>query len=213
LARDLAPIALVGLIPNVLVVNPGVPASNVGELVALAKSKPDSITFSSPGAGTAGHLAAELFNLKAGTKLVVVQYQGGSPHAVADLVTGRTSAMFAVASTMVPQVKAGKLKALAVAQAKRAGIMPDVPTMVEAGMPGFDAPIWVGLLAPAGTPADIIKKLSGAVNEALKSEEVLGPMKAQGFDPMGGTPEELARYIEADIEKWNAVTAAAGIKK
>lgn len=213
LGRDMAPIASVGVIPNVLVANPSVPASNIKELVALAKTKPDSLTFATSGVGTAGHLAAELFNQQAGTKIVLVNYSGGSAQAVTDLLTGRVSLMFAVASTMLPHVRAGKLKALAVAQGKRANSMPDVPTMTEAGMSGFDASIWVGLLAPAGTPKDVVEKLSHAVNEALEAGDVLDAMHKQGYDSLGGSPEEFARFVAADIKKWTGVATAAGLRK
>jgi tripartite-type tricarboxylate transporter receptor subunit TctC len=213
LSKDLAPVALAGVVPNVLVAHPSVPAKNVQELLALAKSKPDSLFFGSSGSGTAGHLSAELFNERAGVKIVNVFYSGGSAQALTDLLTGRVNLMFTVASTMLPQIKEGKLKALAVAQGKRASVLPDVPTMSEAGMPGFDASIWVGLLAPAGTPAAIRQRLADAVNEALKAEEVLAPMRAQGFDPLGGSPDDFAKFIAADIAKWDAVTTAAGLKK
>jgi tripartite-type tricarboxylate transporter receptor subunit TctC len=212
LARDLAPIALIGVTPNVLVAHPSVKAANVKELVALAKASPESLTFASSGAGTAAHLAAELFNQRAGVKLPLVPY-AGSAQASADLIAGRVSLMFGVGSTMVPLVNDGKLKALAVAQEKRAGVMPNVPTMAEAGMPGFDAGIWVGLAAPAGTPPDIVAKLSRAVNDALKSPESADAMRKLGLDALGGSPEEFARFIKADSEKWMAVATAAGLRK
>jgi tripartite-type tricarboxylate transporter receptor subunit TctC len=213
LGKDLAPIALLGVVPNVLVANPSVPANNLKELVALAKSKPDSLTFGSSGAGTASHMAAELFNEKAGTKILIVPYQGGSNQAVTDLLSGRITLMFNVAATLAPHVAAGKLKAFAVAQSKRAAIMPNVPTLAEAGMTGYDAGIWIGLLAPAGTPPAIIEKLSGAANEALKNEDVQTPLKRQGTDPLGSTPKEFAEFIRADIEKWVAALTAAGLRK
>jgi tripartite-type tricarboxylate transporter receptor subunit TctC len=212
LGRDLAPVALVGVIPNVLVAHPSVGARNVAELAALAKAKPETLFFGSAGSGTAGHLSAELFNERVGVKVTHIFYSG-SAQAAADLLTGRINLMFTVASTMLPQINEGKLKALAVAQAKRSGVLPDVPTMTEAGMPGFDASIWVGLLAPPGTPNDIVEQLARGVNEALTTDEVLAPMRAQGFDPLGGSPQDFARFIEADIKKWEQVTTAAGLKK
>ena len=213
LGRDLAPIALLGIVPNVLVAHPSVPANNLQELIALAKSKPESLTFGSSGYATASYMAAELFNAKAGTKILSVPYQGGSNQAVSDLLSGRITLMFNVAATLALHVEAGKLKALAVAQSKRASIMPDVPTLNEAGMTGYDAGIWIGLLAPAATPSAIIEKLSAAANEALKSEAVRTALKQQGTDPVGGTPKEFADFIHADIEKWTAVLAAASSKK
>lgn len=213
LGKDLAPIALLGVVPNVLVAHPSVPANNLKELVALAKSKPESLTFGSSGAGTASHMAAQLFNEKAGTKIIIVPYQGGSNQAVTDLLSGRITLMFNVAATLAPHVAAGKLKAFAVAQPKRAAIMPDVPTLAEAGMSGYDAGIWIGLLAPAGTPPAIIEKLSGAANNALKFEQVQTTLKKQGTDPLGSTPKEFADFIQADIEKWMTALKAAGLQK
>jgi tripartite-type tricarboxylate transporter receptor subunit TctC len=213
LGKDLAPIALLGVVPNVLVAHPSVPANNLKELIALAKSKPESLTFGSSGAGTASHMAAELFNEKAGTKILIAPYQGGSNQAVTDLLAGRITLMFNVAATLAPHVEAGKLKAFAVAQSKRAAIMPNVPTLAEAGMAGYDAGIWIGLLAPAGTPPAIIEKLSGAANEALKTEEVQTALKRQGTDPLGSTPKEFADFISADIEKWVAALTSAGLRK
>jgi tripartite-type tricarboxylate transporter receptor subunit TctC len=213
LGRDMAPIALLGIVPNVLVANPSVPANNLQELIALAKSKPDSLTFGSSGFATASHMAAELFNEKAGTKILTVPYQGGSNQAVSDLLSGRITLMFNVAATLAPHVAAGKLKAFAVAQSKRASIMPDVPTLAEAGMTGFDAGIWIGLLAPAGTPPAIIEKLSVAANEALGTEGVRTALQRQGTDPSGSTPKEFADFIRSDIEKWSAILASPGLKK
>jgi len=213
LGRDLAPIVLLGTVPNVLVAHPSVPANNLQELIALAKSKPESLTFGSSGYATASYMAAELFNAKAGTKILTVPYQGGSNQAVSDLLSGRITLMFNVAATLAPHVEAGKLRAFAVAQSKRASIMPDVPTLAEAGMPGYDAGIWIGLLAPAGTPTAIIEKLSVAANAALNTEEVRMALKRQGTDPLGGTPKEFADFIRADIEKWVAVLAAANSGK
>ena len=213
LGRDLAPVALLGVVPNVLVVHPSVPANNLAELVALARAKPDSLTFGTSGAGTASHLAAELFNSKAGSKVLTVHYQGGSSQAVTDLLAGRTTLMFNVAATLAPHVAAGNLRAIAVAQRRRSGIMPDVPTMDEAGMPGVDAGIWIGLLAAAGTPPDIVDKLSASANDALRSELVQAALKQQGIDPIGGSPAEFSSFIRADIEKWVSVLKAAGLKK
>src|ERR1700716_506446 len=213
LGKELAPIALLGIVPNVLVAHPSVPANNLQELIALAKSKPEGLTFGSSGYATASYMAAELFNEKAGTKILAVPYQGGSNQAVSHLLSGRITLMFNVAATLAPHVEAGKLKAFAVAQSKRASIMPDVPTLAEAGMTGYDGGIWIGLLAPAATPPAIIEKLSGAANDALNTEEVRTALKRQGTDPLGGTQKEFADFIRADIEKWAAVFASSGPKK
>ena len=209
LGKQMEPIALLGVVPNMLVAHPSVKADSVKDLVTLAKANPDSLTFGTSGAGTASHLAAELFNQKAGTKVVSVHYQGGSNQAITDLLTGRITLMFNVAATLAPHVKADKLKALAMAQPKRAGVMPDLPTMDEAGMPGFDVGIWIGLLAPANTPAAIVDKLSAAANDALKTEPVINAMKNQGIDQRGSTPKEFAEFIRADLDKWTELLAAS----
>jgi tripartite-type tricarboxylate transporter receptor subunit TctC len=212
LARDLAPIALLATVPNVLVAHPSVPAGNLAELIALAKSKPETLTFGSSGYATASYMAAELFNANAGTAIVMVPYQGGSNQALSDLLSGRITLMFNVAATLVPHVAAGKLKAFAVAQGKRASILPDVPTLAEAGMTGYDAGVWIGLLAPAGTSEAIVARLSAAANEALNAEAVKTALRAQGTDAVGGTPKQFSDFIRADIAKWTAVLAASGKK-
>ena len=208
LGKQMAPIALLGVVPNMLVAHPDVPVKGLKDLVDLAKAKPDGLTFGTSGSGTASHLAAELFNQKAGTRIVAVHYQGGSNQALTDLLAGRITLMFNVAATLAPHVKADKLKALAMAQPRRAGIMPELPTMDEAGMPGFDAGIWIGLLAPAGTPADVLDALSKAANDALRTEVVMKAMSTQGIDALGGTPKDFEAFIRADIDKWNALLAA-----
>jgi tripartite-type tricarboxylate transporter receptor subunit TctC len=207
LGKQMAPVALLGVVPNMLVAHPDVPVKSLKELITLAKDKPDSLTFGTSGSGTASHLAAELFNQKAGTKILAVHYQGGSNQALTDLLSGRITLMFNVAATLAPHVKADKLKALAMAQPRRAGVMPELPTMDEAGMPGFDVGIWIGLLAPLGTPADIVEKLSVAANEALKTDVVIKTMNTQGIDTLGSTPKEFSDFIRADLEKWNALLA------
>lgn len=211
-AKDFAPVTLVTSAPIILVVHPSTGIASVAELVALAKSKPGEIFFASSGVATAPHLSGELFNMRAGIKLVHVPYQG-SAQAMADLLSGRVPVMFSPASTVVAHVEQGKLKALASAAAKRPGIAPNLPTMAEAGLPDFDTSIWFGLMAPAGTPAAIIEKLARATNEALRSPDLLTPLRAQGLDTLGGTPEEFARYVESDMKKWTEVAKAAGLKK
>jgi tripartite-type tricarboxylate transporter receptor subunit TctC len=207
LGKQMAPVALLGVVPNMLVAHPDVPARSLKELIVLAKEKPDGLTFGTSGSGTASHLAAELFNQKAGTKILAVHYQGGSNQALTDLLSGRITLMFNVAATLAPHVKAGKLTALAMAQPRRAGVMPELPTMDEAGMPGFDVGIWIGLLAPAGTPADIVEKLSAAANEALKSDVVIKAMSTQGIDILGSTPKDFSDFICAYLYRWSALMA------
>jgi tripartite-type tricarboxylate transporter receptor subunit TctC len=210
--KDFAPIALIAAAPVILVVNPTLEVNSVQELIALARKKPGEINYGSTGVGAAPHLAGELFNARAGIKTVHVPYQG-SPQAVTDLLAGRVSMMFSPASAVLPHVKAGKLKALASAASKRPTAAPDLPTMAEAGMPDFDTGIWFGLMAPAGTPRPIVAKLAAAVSEALRSDEAKTSYAAQGFDLLGGGPEEMARAITADTERWTIAARAAGLKK
>jgi tripartite-type tricarboxylate transporter receptor subunit TctC len=210
--KDLAPVALVASVPNVLVAHPSLGVSSVQELIALAKSKPEQIFFGSSGAGTSTHLSGELLNQMAGVKLVHVPYPG-SAQAIADVLTGRIGLLFSPASTVLPHVRDGKLKALATTGAKRTAIAPDLPTVAEAGLPGYETDLWLALLAPAGTPRPVIETLSRAVNEALQVSEVVAPLRAQGIDPLGGTPEEFARYLQTEVQKWENVAKAAGVKK
>jgi tripartite-type tricarboxylate transporter receptor subunit TctC len=211
LGKDFAPIAMVDTSAVVLVVHPSTGAKEVKDLVALAKSKPNAINYASTGVGTAPHLAGELFNMRAGVKLMHVPYKG-SPQAVTDLLAGQTSVMFSPASAVIPQIEAGKLTALASAAAKRPSILPNVPTMAEAGMPDFDTSIWFGLLAPAGTPRAIVDRLARAVDEAMTSKEVLEPLRQQGFDRLAGGPDDLAKHIRSEAKKWGDVAEAAGLK-
>jgi tripartite-type tricarboxylate transporter receptor subunit TctC len=213
LRKDLAPVALLGVVPNLLVAHPSVSASDVKALIKLAKDKPDGFTFGTSGAGTASHLAAELFNLKAGTKVLAVHYQGGSNQALVDLLAGRINLMFNVAATLAPHVTKGSLKALGVAQPKRARQLPNVPTMEEQGLAGFDAGIWIGLFAPPGTPASVLDRLSGIANSALKSEQIVKSLGQSGIDPLGGTPDEFVAFIRNDITRWTEVLSKAGLIK
>jgi len=212
MTKDFAPIALATMAPVILVVHPSTGVKSLGELIALAKAKPGEILYASTGVGTAPHLAAEMFDTRAGVKMVHIPYQG-SPQAVTDLIAGRTAVMFSPASAVIAQVEAGKLIALASAAAKRPSIAPDLPTMAEAGMPDFDTSIWFGLMAPAGTPPEIVDKLARAVPEAIKSSEAQTALKSQGFDPLPGGPEEFARFMVAETAKWSEAAKAAGLKK
>ncbi len=211
-AKDFAPVALIGAMPNILVVHPSLGVSSVAELIALAKSKPGELFYGSAGIGSAPHLSAELFNQMAGTKLVHVPYPG-SAQATTDLLAGRISVMFAPASTVTAYIESGAVKALASTQLKRAGIAPNLPTLAEAGLAGFDTSIWIGLVAPAGTPRDVIDKLSQAVNDAVKMPEVITSLKNLGIEAIGGTPDELAKFIADETKKWTTVATAAGLKK
>jgi tripartite-type tricarboxylate transporter receptor subunit TctC len=211
LAKELTPIVLVATVPSILVVHPSLGVANVQELIALAKAKPDQLFFGSVGVGSPPHLAGELFKVMAGVKLVHVPYAGGSGQAATDLIAGRISMVFSPASTIAPHIAAGSVKALAAATAKRAGLFPDLPTIAEAGLPGFDSGIWGGLMAPAGTPRPVIDRLARAADDALKTPEVQAVLRNAGIDPLGGTPGDFAELIQAEIEKWTKVAKAAGL--
>jgi tripartite-type tricarboxylate transporter receptor subunit TctC len=211
-AKDFAPIALVASVPNILVAHPSLGVDNLKDLIALAKQKPEQIHFGSSGVATTTHLAGELINVMAGVKLVHVPYQG-SAQAMTDLLAGRIPLLFTPASAAMPHVEKGSLKAIAVTQLQRAGIAPHVPTMSEAGLTGYDIGLWFGLLAPAGTPREIVDKLARAANEGLKASDVVSTLKAAGLDPLGNSPDEFARYIASEITKGANVAQAAGLKK
>jgi tripartite-type tricarboxylate transporter receptor subunit TctC len=210
--KDFAPIALICAVPNMLVVHPSLGVDNLKDLIALAKSRPEQIHFGSSGTATTTHLAGELINVMAGVKLVHVPYPG-SAQALSDVLTGRIPLLFAPASAVIQHVEKGQLKAIAVTQLKRAGIAPDVPTMAEAGLPDYDIGLWFGLLAPAGTPRDIVDKLARVANEAIKSDDVQAALRTAGLDPLGSTPDEFARHIVSEVQKGAAVVQAAGLKK
>jgi tripartite-type tricarboxylate transporter receptor subunit TctC len=212
IVKDFAPVALINEVAVILVVHPSVGVNSVQELIALAKSKPGELTYASTGIGTAPHMSGELFMQNTGTKLVHVPYQG-SPQAATDLVAGRVQVMFSPATAVISLVKSGQLKVLASSTLKRASILPDVPTMIEAGMPGFVTSIWFGLSVPAGTPPDVIDKLSRVAQEALKSPEVIAAWAPQGVDPMPGTAQDFARHMAGEVKRWGEVAVAAGLKK
>lgn len=208
--RDFSPIALVALTPNVLVVHPSVPASTVGELITLARSKPGTLNFPSAGRGTSSHLAGELFNTMAGTSMVHVPYRGGGP-AFADLLGGQVQLFFATMPAAIPFVKAGKLRALAVTSSQRSATLPDLPTISESGLPGYNAVTWYGLLAPRGTPVEVVERLNRETNDILRQPDMREKLLAQGFEPAGGAPAEFAAFIGSEMAKWAKVVKAAGI--
>jgi tripartite-type tricarboxylate transporter receptor subunit TctC len=210
--KELAPIVLMTAVPTLLAAHPSLGAHNLKELIAIAKQKPDQIFYASSGVGTAGHLGGALINVMAGIRLVHAPYQG-SAQALTDLLAGRIQLTLSAASTTIPQVKDGKLVGIGMAQLKRSPAAPDIPTLSEQGLTGFDASLWFGIEAPAGTPRPIIDKLSQAMNEAIKSDEVIAPLRAQGIELLGGTPEEYVKYKHDAIAKWRSVGIAAGVKK
>jgi tripartite-type tricarboxylate transporter receptor subunit TctC len=209
---DLAPIAMFATQPNILVVHPAIGVKSVNELIRLARAQPDQLSFSSAGVGSGSHFSGELFNVMAGTRLVHVPY-AGSAQGVTDLLGGRVQVMFSPASSVLQHVQDGKLIALASTQLKRASAVPELPTVAEAGLPGFDTAGWFGLLAPAGTPAEILDRLEHATQAAMKTDEFILPMRQQGFDMEAGTPQEFAAFLRHDMAKWARVAAAVGLKR
>ena len=209
--NDFAPIVLASVAPLYLVVSPSMPAKNVSELIALAKSKPGQLNYANSGNGTSAHLAGELFKKMAGVDLVSVPYKGGGP-AVLDLVAGRVQMYFSTVPAALAQVQAGKLRGLAVTSAKRVNLMPDVPTVAESGLPGYEITGWFGLFAPAGTPQPVIAKLNRELNQVLRAPETQKRFESEGLVPGGGTPEELGKFLRSEIGKWGALIKQIGLQ-
>jgi tripartite-type tricarboxylate transporter receptor subunit TctC len=210
-ANDLAPITLVTSLPNILVVHPSLGVNTVQELVALAKTKPGAIDFASSGNGTSPHLSGELFNLMAGVKLSHVPYKGSS-QAVTDVLSGLVPVMFAPASTALPHIQSGALKALAVTSAQRSAIAPKLPTISESGLSGYETSVWFGVLAPQSTPREVQDKLSQAINQSIAAPEVKQQLLSQGIDALGGSRADFAKYMAAETEKWERLIKASGAK-
>ena len=208
--RDFAAISLIAFVPNILVVNSAVKADSVKELVELARGSPGTLNFGSAGVGTPFHLAGELFNLLANVRIVHVPYKGG-PQAIADLLGGRVQIVFGNLFNVLPHLKSGRLKALAVTSAKRMSVMPDVPTIAESGVPNYEFGTWYGLLAPAQTPADTIQRLNVEVNGVLELAEIRKQFADQAADIRGSTPQEFAAFLQSDMEKSARVVKEAGI--
>ena len=209
--RDFAPVILVAGVPNVLVVNPAVPVNSVQELIAYAKANPGKLNFASSGSGTSIHLSGELFKTMSGVQMTHIPYKGSSP-ALTDLLGGQVQLMFDNLPSALPHIRAGKLRALAVTSAQRAPALPDVPTVAEAGLPGFEASSWFGLLAPAGTPKDIIAKLNAEVAKWLATPEARDKLTVQGANAVGNSPEEFTQFIAAETIKWQKVIKDSGAK-
>jgi len=208
--RDLVPVSYTSLITNILVVNPQVPAKTVSELVALARAKPGVLTFASSGAGSSTHLSAELFKSMAGVDILHVPYKGSS-QAITDLMGGQVTMLFDNAPSSIPFVEQGKLRALAVTSTKRLPNLPDVPTLDEAGVKGYESLSWSGIMAPAGTPKRVIDKLNAAIDKILRDPDVKQRFASLGVDPVGGPPEAFSRHIRAESEKWARVVKTANI--
>ena len=209
--KDLAPITLVGTVPNILIVHPGLPVNSVNDLIALAKKTPGKISFASTGQGTSTHLSSELFKLMANVDMLHIPYKGGPP-AIADLISGQVNMMFINMPTGITHVRSGKAKIIAVSSIKRVPQLPDVPTVDQAGVKGFETSAWSGLYAPAGTPADIINRLNVEVVKILKQPSVREQLMAQGAEPVGDTPEEFSRFTLAEISKWAKIIKISGAK-
>jgi len=209
--KDFAPVTILGFAPNVLVVHPSVGASTLKELIALAKQKPGQLTYASSGVGTSGHLAMALLERSAGVKMVHVPYKGAGA-ATAAVVAGETQMLFSATAAVMPQVKSGRIKALAVTSARRWPSIPDVPTVAEAALPGYAVDGWYAMLAPARTPKPIVNRIYSDVAEILRMPDVAARIEAAGFEVSGITPAEFAQYIDRELRKWSAVIREAGIR-
>jgi len=205
---DFAPIALTAFIPNLLVVNPSVPANTIAELIAYLKANPEKVNFGSSGNGSSQHISAALFNSLAGVQMAHISYRGGAP-AVNDLLGGQVQVIFAPLVEVLQQVRADKLRALGITTAKRSPLLPDVPTIAET-LPGYEVRLWNGLFAPAKTPPEIIERINRAAIDALRSSEVKAKLAEQGSEPVGNTPEEFKAFIAAELVKWRRLVELSG---
>lgn len=208
---DFVPVILLTSVPQVLVVNSTVSAKNVKELVAIAKARPGSINYASSGNGSINHLAGEMFARMADIQLLHVPYKGGGPASTA-LLAGEVNMIFGEPGTVIPLIKQGRVHALAVSSRKRATSLPDVPTIAEAGLPGYDVTSWNGVLAPAGTPAEIISRLNQAFNRVLAMPEVRQAMLERGYEPVGGEPGQFGKHIQQELAKWGPIVKRIGLQ-
>jgi tripartite-type tricarboxylate transporter receptor subunit TctC len=209
--RDLAPISQISTSSLIVVVHPSVPARSIKELIALAKARKGELVYASSGTGSAPHLAVELFNSMTGTKMVHVPHKGAAP-ATIDLLAGHVALMFNNLISAVPNVQAGKLRALAVTGATRTPALPELPTIAEAGVHGYEASTWYAMFSPAATPPAIVERLHRDVAGIVKSQDIRKQLAAVGIDPVGGTPEQMAKYLRSEIVKWGKVARASGAK-
>jgi tripartite-type tricarboxylate transporter receptor subunit TctC len=211
LKKNFAPITLAGNVGLALVVNPSVEAKSVQELIALAKAQPGKITYASAGAGSPQHLAGEMFNSMAGTKLVHAPYRGSGP-AMTDMIGGHVQVMFDTIPSILPHVQGDKLRALGVTTQEPSEFMPGVPTVASQGLSGFEVGSWFGLLAPAGTPEPILQKLNQEIVKALKAPKVIEAMRVQGVTPKPGTPEDASHLIDSEMQKWSELIKTTGVR-
>lgn len=210
LKRDFAAVALIGSAPMVLVVDPSLPVKATRDLIALAKARPGQLTYASAGSGSTSHLIGAKFNMQAGIDMLHVPFRGTSL-AVTDVIAGRVSLMFGNTLSVLPHVNAGRLRALSITSAKRSTAAPGLLTVAESGLPGFEAITWFSVLAPKGTPAGIIRRLNAVLGEIVQTQDLRDRLAEQGAEPLGGTPEQAARYIAAETESWAKVVAASGV--
>ena len=208
--REFAPVALLANVTNVLAIHPSIPAKSVKELISFAKAHPGQLNFASPGNGTSSHLAGELFRQVAKIEVVHIPYKGATP-AITDLIAGQVSFTMASVLSVLPYAKQGRLRMLAVTTAKRSGALPDIPTISEAGLPGFEVSNWYGILAPGGTPRPTVDRLNSELARIARVPDLAEKLAAQGADPATGTPEEFERFIQAELKQWAAVVRRAGI--
>ncbi|HEV7820411.1 MAG TPA: tripartite tricarboxylate transporter substrate-binding protein, partial [Burkholderiales bacterium] len=197
--------------PNIIVAHPSVPAANLKDLIQLARGKPGQISYASNGSGTSSHMAGELLNLEAGIRLVHIPYKGAGP-AIVDVLGGHVQLLIGAVATSLPHVNAGKLKALAVSSLQRSGAAPNVPTVAESGLPGFEVAQWFAIYAPAKTPKEIVAKLNAEINRALNQPGIKNDFTRQGYDVDNRTPDQFARYMQDEAVRWTKVIKAAGIR-
>jgi tripartite-type tricarboxylate transporter receptor subunit TctC len=209
--KDFAPVVWAATSPNALVVNPSLPVKSVAELIALAKARPGTLSYASTGNGSSNHISMELFKSLAGVDIVHIPYKGSGP-AVTDLLGGQVQLMFDNAPNVMPQVKAGKLRALGMSGARRSAFAPDIPTIAESGVPGYEVAVWFGLVAPAGTPRDVVMKLNAEVLRILAMPDVRERFQSQGVEPVGSTPEQFGEHIKGQMAKWAKVVKDAGVQ-
>ncbi len=209
--RDFAPITIVSVAPNILIVHPSLPVKSVRELIALARARPGELSFGSGGSGSTAHLSGELFRTMAGIRIVHVPFKG-APAAALGVIGGQVEMALLNLPPTLPQVKSGRLKALAVTTAKRASVIPELPTIAEAGVPGYEASTWYGVMAPAGTPAEITGRLYAAIIADLRSEDVRARIAADGGEVVGSTPAEFAAVLKRDLAKWTRVVKESGAR-